>query len=138
MQVLSASWLVAAVTSCLAFAAQAAPVNCTFDLETSKDGLRKLGEHAYRVRQEGVREVLEQRYADGIWYSLGSVGYLVGGDFAVYMHLPEAGEQGEAVRVLTVYRNGNAALTQHNGSWGNLEIQYQSAWTLHGKCQLAG
>lgn len=107
-------------------------VNCTFNLEVSKEGTRKLADHAYRVRNVGVAAMLEQRTADGSWMDIASVTDQSAGGLTTYIHLPEADEDDyfASVAVLTVYQDGRAHLFQQRPH-GRL---YGDAWTTYGEC----
>lgn len=117
---------------CGASVALPAEVNCTFDLEVSKEGARRLGDHAYRVRDVSGVQVLEQRTANGSWMALGSVAEQSAGGLTTYLHLPDAAEDDYfvSVAVLTVYQDGRAHLFEQRPH-GRL---HGDAWTTYGKC----
>lgn len=107
-------------------------VNCTFDLEVSKEGTQGLDNHSYRVRNVGVVQMLEQHTGDGSWMDVASVTSHSAGGLTTYLHLPDVDEDDfiASVAVLTVYQDGRAHLFQQRPH-GRF---YGVAWTTYGEC----
>lgn len=111
-----------------------ADVACTFNRRSTFEGVDRLDEHGFRVREKESGLLLEQRYADGSWQSLGEVAVLERSDFTVYLHLPEADQQYRWAGSLTVYRTGAASLAIHPGALGS-SWPAGRAWLYHGSCK---
>jgi len=111
-----------------------ADVVCSFHTLSTINGNDRLADHGFRVRDVNGVLRLERRYADGLWYDLGTMRRFNRPGFRVFLHLPSQGPYMGRTRMLTFHQSGIGSLVIHHGSFGG-GSQIQKAWLYHGTCE---
>lgn len=102
----------------------AADVECVFNSRSTKEGMERLEDHAYRVVTSNKGLELEDRTAGGSWLSWGQVQRVNLPEYVVFQHYPH--EPGANPSTLTIHKSGSATLL--------LYVDPYRVWLHHGEC----
>ena len=114
-------------------AIEALAYSCTMTVRSTIESIDGLDDHGYRIFGVAGGYELQQRSADGSWFSQGIYALSEQQEFTVFTHIPGMDENAPSVSILAIHQSGRASLTTHFGSWGNTS-QYQKAWLIQGVC----